>query len=1284
MPMSESDAGSSTSNSTTAEEELERDVEKWIKQASFIPDNGYDWRPLCRALIENHRDAKGVFQPPPPPPPPVRLPAVPDPGDPSGRARDVFHGIQPQEEPDDLGLVPAKDEFWNHVRYIPHWTDPDYNEDLLQTPFGRTRQNTPRETIYNLRPALRLSDAIRNPTDYALRFGMAEGRLDGRSRMSPTWSKTRNPFDDFANQVNQLSDEDRRLAEDLSRARYRELNRAPVPGQEILPEVMEQLLSKNGLMSKAELVDELKRGINTGMSLDQMVDSLEKQNPQIKEAHKVFFDNALDDQDYQRMIFSGMTTDEMIQRNIYTMSNDVVMDLDNDIFHLFDRTYWDNNTWKGYKAQFPKNVYDVNGTREEWDAANNDTLWEAMQPALRLASMVLSKSPPLLEALMNMNTRQPLPAKQDIRKYKATPCLTQYVLEEDIDMSKTYPTLRKLHEVHRYDWRTNVLRVLSEALVLDIDSAHSMASSETIVADPYQNYIFGATGIFYRSGIECIKVKIAAELLWPLLAPQYSACEKMACSFMVASTLLHEFAHAVIMAQELLTYPHYAEVPGQDPEVMELLVGLRGEVLASNSKDDSGEPFFQGCSEEEVGYDFENSLWGVSALLTGMLVQPRHIHNLPFSYAFEKYPSATGVSRSTDIKPMLRFLRPVPLDYVGQFFTKKFWHEEFEAYGFDALKMMPGDAVPMATLQEPRKSDRALDIEIYGSRLTRFLRAVPDILYSSRHRVLALYLIAVKVELAYQIQHDVWWEAEIDNWEEEELFPLMESLRSLNFIVEDAQSVNIRHEAYDQGPYYADYCHEFSSPLDPSMKTFDEWQADLEEEWEETFRYGGRVMRGFLVVHGHMQIEIGGLQRLVFHCVSQMAPGTHWDLEKECTDGSMIGSAYVRLQTLHNHAASVASVADAIGRIAKLADGRDKWVAWHARFEACGAQFDKIMSIVEDRCDPDAAAAPVDVPWKARFDRLPTATWKHVSERFKKLALREYQRAQPAVRDVIDEYFAVLQRLRGKFDAPLHAQSETRIGKLQSRLEALDDIARRTGPSTPSIFHFSVPQTPSQPAPPLSPTSTRRATIARPRPRPAPASRRAAMFGVPSLTGSPPRRRISVPGRIHKRATGDARRGSLAYQKYVTNLLTSPNPRLASPAARELFLQSAGLPQPILDLLPPPPAPSSSSPPQQGPQRQQLGPARGRSATVSSGGGGGGGRRIPFSLFPNPFASRTVMTSEAVAFQERKDLARRARAATAGRAAGVYRAPSLWREKNRLSGGGSDSGEDDEDDGGGA
>ncbi|KAI0114333.1 hypothetical protein GGR51DRAFT_577369 [Nemania sp. FL0031] len=1190
----------------------ERDAQEWIDTCYYIPkDIEYDWRPFCEALVDNHRDAKGDFVAPSLPPRDSR-------GE-TGKPKDVIHG------PDPAALAPAKGEDWKYVRYIPAWTDPDYREEIIETPGLNLIRNslTTRDSLYNLRPALRHSDSIRNPTEYALRFGIAADRLDGRSRMSPSWSETRNPLADFTNQVNRLSDEERKLAVELSGRRFRQRNEIPPPGQEILPEVMELLLSQRGLLTNRAFIAEVEKAAGEGMSLDQMVQELERGNPETKTAHRVYLEDAMDDQDYQRLLLGGLTTDELIQHNIYTLSNDeVAMELDNPIHPLFDRPTWDNCEWKGRAAESPKLVYNINGIREEWNVATNDTLWEALQPAMRLISKMFSKRPPVLEALMDLTTRQPIPPESDGRLNPDTPSLAMYVLPEDIDLSLTYPAIRQLKEVYNYDWRENVLRVLSDVLILDIDWGFALAyqaDTEDLADDALNKFVYGST--WYDEDTRRIRIRIAGDIIWPLLVPQYSKSEKMGCSFTIASTILHEFAHAIHMAVEALVSWDWAQPPGQDPAVTKLVKSLRGELYNS----DWVEPLFKEYPQDEVGRDLEFSLWGCTSSVIGLHQgYPRHLVPLPIALGVESYPSAAGHWRQGAPGPVVLYLRPFSLDYMAKFFRKSFWDEEFEAYGFPAVRMRPDDLPTMVLVSEPTGTSIRMDRNTYGKDTAAFLRAVVEILSDSRQKVLAGYLSALKLEVQYRRQWATWWRHEIGNWEEETLYPLGASINDLKSHMDEASIINELYFADDQPARYTYWC---SQQAEGDVIPFVEWEKELVESWREYFRYGGWLMQRLLAVHNDMHDDLGMLQRMVFHYLSVKPDGVAMYIRAEGAEDTAVGRIYHRLANFLRHAEDIVQL---IGRVAEqpeLVDIKDKWLQWEARFESHAEQYRELSKLFVD--GTETAVGWWTIEQKAKFKRLPSGDWKHISERYKKMAYRDYIRAPAAVRDTIDDYLRQFQNPN-----PLNTQGEFGLEELEDAVKSLTDIDRR-GPQPRPIFDFVVP--PTQPQ-----QDSQRLEIGLPsQPIASPSSD--SVFGVPSeagrrsssLRGSPPRR--VATHRVRKSTSATQQKS--AFSKYVSNLLKAPDTEMGSEEARNLF--ASGIPQPILDLLP---------------RGQPLAPTRGQG----------------IAPFPNPYASRIVMTSEAIAFQEQQEAARKATQASGG-ATGVYEAQQLWREK-RLKG---DSDEED-------
>ncbi|KAF2966579.1 hypothetical protein GQX73_g7013 [Xylaria multiplex] len=1168
-----------------SEMQLQDDVQNWIMSAPYIPKEiGYNWYPICRALIQNHRDTTEISQPPPPPSPPEYIQ--------SSQRADTTPGRDDEEsdEPSDIHYikipadkVPNKDPeggSWDHVVYIPEWTDPDYNENFMRTPGGRWRDNTIRESVYNVRPALRLEDTIRNPTDYALRFGIAEGRLDGRSRMSPTWARTRDPMDDFVGQVARLNDSERAQAIELSRRILATRNETPIPGQEIIPEAMEMMLRDSGLLANAQLKEEVDHAASTGMSLDQMVDDLERRNPRIREAHRVFLQNAQDDQNYQRAAMLGMTTDEAIQWGAYKMSNDVVMDLDNPIHELFQRRRWLDSRWKGSKPDVPKYAYNIGGIREEWNIVTNDAIWEALQPTLRLVSMVLSKNPPQLEAIFNMNTRQPISPEFDSRTYGTTPTLTKY-----------------LNEIHSYDWKANVMRYLLDVLELDIGSAHNQSyfhanrtRPEDILNDPYHNFTLGCTGMIDEGPSLKIRILLAAEMIWPLLVPQYTESEKMSISFTIANTLLHEFA-------------------GQDPEVTRLLFGLK-DVLFDLSN--SWEPYFQDNPGKELGRDMEDSLWGFERYTQGGLCRA-HM-GLWLVNTIQSYPFKVSDTRLGTVLPWAIYHRPIALESIERLFRKSFWEQEFEAYGFSVLKMTPDNRIRKNLRPRPSSLSGDLLMSTYGEAQALFLHAVPEILLRSRHYVLSRYLKAIALELMQQQQYAIWWSREVRDWQSDMAYPFEKTARLLEEDIEEASSIHQMLFTDNWRDHYRDWYNE-QDHTDPDLMTDELWHAEMVGSWYEMFRDGGRIMRGLLILHHHMQNELGILQRMVFYYRTTKALGYLHDFTSDFAASTVEGALYTRLDMSRQWASNAADMVRDIAKMEEVSSYKDKWDQWQARYKSAEKQYQDLLAMLDEM--EQKRVQPFPIAEKVQFDRLSTGDWKPVSEIYRKMAAHEYNRADRAVRHTIDEYFEILQS-----GVTLRAP-KTSIPPLDGIFKSLKGVGAELGDSVSTLFDVDLPAPGSAPSQTELPDNA----TTQPTPAPPPGGGIPFTFGVP---GGPVKTQdpsdSNRPRRVLKQGV---------YQRYEKNLLATPQS-----SDSNLF----AVPQPL---------------PNMSPGRKQLVRGSGKHA---------------FQLFPNPFAGRAVMTSDIVAFQEQKRLTEQA-AQMANQAAGVYVSSRMWREKRQKDGDSDDDGD---------
>jgi hypothetical protein len=169
-----------------------------------------------------------------------------------------------------------------------------------------------------------------------------------------------------------------------------------------------------------------------------------------------------------------------------------------------------------------------------------------LQPALQLITRVLEAGPKVYAALKDLRTRQSWmrspPLGKDQEEYND---ITRMVPVEEIDLSKCYAPVKTLDKM---GWNSvaEIERIMLERVQIRIGSVYLDDDAEEGVPY-YMNW--GSTIPVERETY--IAITIGAEMLWPLLVPEYSASEKMAASFGIAVSLLHEFAVCVKSLNEI-------------------------------------------------------------------------------------------------------------------------------------------------------------------------------------------------------------------------------------------------------------------------------------------------------------------------------------------------------------------------------------------------------------------------------------------------------------------------------------------------------------------------------------------------------------------------------------------------------------------------------------------------------------------------------------------------------------------------------------------------------------
>ncbi|ROV94801.1 hypothetical protein VMCG_08868 [Cytospora schulzeri] len=395
-------------------------------------------------------------------------------------------------------------------------------------------------------------------------------------------------------------------------------------------------------------------------------------------------------EEFQTFMFRGYTADDLKAQGAFDPNMDfpdLSLDgLQGNIHPLLRRENWQQPEIEGNDEGVPFLWYQIpdksSGTiksgRYDISKKGNGDLWTAMQPALRLASKVLYSNPPFWTALFELYNRRPIDHRLAPTTLEDGTSLTSFWLGE-VDEDKMYPEAKELRRLG-FNAAGITEYVLGKFLRLGFESLTDGK--------------LGLTNIQRRSGRpkkkHIISVRIAVEIVWPLLVPGYSAAEKTAASMHIAATLLHELSHAVIAAQNIMmSYPGWnldSELRGFTPNIDE--------------------------PEAEEGYAFERSLWGgqVSYATTEYGMDKDDGFPATINVYLKRWPTAKGRPRPETVRgngqPLdeedkwpARLTEPptwtvncetaLPVTMYGRLFHESFWGPggPFAKYGQQALRM---------------------------------------------------------------------------------------------------------------------------------------------------------------------------------------------------------------------------------------------------------------------------------------------------------------------------------------------------------------------------------------------------------------------------------------------------------------------------------------------------------------------------------------------------------------------------------------------------------------------
>ncbi|KAF7879196.1 hypothetical protein EAF04_000394 [Stromatinia cepivora] len=326
-------------------------------------------------------------------------------------------------------------------------------------------------------------------------------------------------------------------------------------------------------------------------------------------------------------------------------------DLDDVPLHpIFERQHWEREDV--IPIHFPKHPY---GDGDKyWEVKGNDDIWEALQPALKIATLVLSNTATWqwFDALIN-GSYEYIPDSELPDEYQG---------DED-GYWRFFPSNAINHRerlIEQNKFLDEMVGVVTWGLgvgAVDLDCF------------PYKGFTSGITigpkrAVFNPGGNSFIIV--AHDIVEPLLNPNLLPEDKALDSFQIAALILHELTHAMHTCKSTRDERFYHE------------------------------PYFMDEPLAETGFSMQTAVFGGInlALISGLDFQGKSCggmiqNNFP-SLWYHGVCSPPVLSPSNAQKLWdIRASYPVPVDWFMALQHQSFWNLYVRAYGHKATHMGP-------------------------------------------------------------------------------------------------------------------------------------------------------------------------------------------------------------------------------------------------------------------------------------------------------------------------------------------------------------------------------------------------------------------------------------------------------------------------------------------------------------------------------------------------------------------------------------------------------------------
>ncbi|KAF7534299.1 hypothetical protein G7054_g6381 [Neopestalotiopsis clavispora] len=537
-------------------------------------------------------------------------------------------------------------------------------------------------------------------------------------------------------------------------------------------------------------------------------------------------------------------------------------------------------------------------------------------------------------------------------------------------------------------------------------------------------------------------ILIAAQMIWPLLVPEYSTSEKLCCHFMIAVTILHEIMHATHFATAFMCGRLGKQHPPDQEDCVSKLLEQAGAELFDMTHAD-GEPYWKNDPWAELGSAFEHETFG---MLTGTLPvlgsTSRMITMQPLLLEGYSHPTVFCDNRRylpVD-RPIVDFSQPIRIDWLATRFDQGWWDEQVTRCGLETAGRLTNPAHSYYTLTSCNWADEKALARMMGSDSYTFAKTVWTLLHRRGMTSLADYckhlvwsaneVFGIKSRLRAEHHRRVdynRWGLKVD--------PLPEAMEEL----ETASWLGLRIlECWSNGDHEEGF-REWKTNVPGQQiawrnQDLQSWRDEMSRHIQYYFCKYGAVLQGIAKIHHIYVRELGKIGQYV-HEYFRQEPAIRSFLwppgeGQSCDDD--FDWVVVTLGAYRRTASVICDLATSIGRHPVFRNTRvPHWMNhWAEIFDAFFQAADALYrGLLADRGQRLAAA---DVHQLLINIKAPSSIWLSKGQQTKSAAEQEYRRASKGIRATVDE----LCRRAAILQQPLKYNFDTGNMKAKARLRA--------------------------------------------------------------------------------------------------------------------------------------------------------------------------------------------------------------------------------------------------------